>query len=144
MHSDQGNTMHKVIFACVHNAGRSQMAAAFFNQLADRTKAEAISAGTEPGLRVHPEVLAVMQEVGIDLSNAQPQKLTQELAEDAALLITMGCGDKCPYVPGLRRDDWPLKDPKGQPLEEVRIIRDEIKNRVVELLRSERPGLELQ
>ncbi len=144
MHSDQGNTMHKVIFACVHNAGRSQMAAAFFNQLADRTKAEAISAGTEPGLRVHPEVLAVMQEVGIDLSNAKPQKLTQELAEDAALLITMGCGDKCPYVPGLRRDDWPLKDPKGQPLEEVRTIRDEIKNRVVELLRSERLGLELQ
>ena len=144
MHSDQGNTMHKVIFACVHNAGRSQMAAAFFNQLADRTKAEAISAGTEPGLRVHPEVLAVMQEIGIDLSNAKPQKLTQELAEDAALLITMGCGDKCPYVPGLRRDDWPLKDPKGQPLEEVRTIRDEIKNRVVELLRSERPGLELQ
>ena len=144
MHSDQGNTMHKVIFACVHNAGRSQMAAAFFNQLADRTKAEAVSAGTEPGLRVHPEVLAVMQEVGIDLSNAKPQKLTQELAEDAALLITMGCGDKCPYVPGLRRDDWPLKDPKGQPLEEVRTIRDEIKNRVVELLRSERPGLELQ
>ena len=144
MHSDQGNTMHKVIFACVHNAGRSQMAAAFFNQLADRTKAEAISAGTEPGLRVHPEVLAVMQEVGIDLSNAKPQKLTQELAEDAALLITMGCGDKCPYVPGLRRDDWPLKDPKGQPLEEVRTIRDEIKNRVVELLRSERSGLELQ
>ena len=144
MHSEQGNTMHKVIFACVHNAGRSQMAAAFFNQLADRSNAEAVSAGTEPGLRVHPEVLAVMQEVGIDLSNAKPQKLTQELAEDAALLITMGCGDKCPYVPGLRRDDWPLKDPKGQPLEEVRIIRDEIKNRVVELLRSERPGLELQ
>ena len=95
--------MLKVIFACVHNAGRSQMAAAFFNQLADRTKAEAVSAGTEPGLRVHPEVLAAMQEIGIDLSAATPQKLTQELANDAALLITMGCGDKCPYVPGLRR-----------------------------------------
>ena len=95
--------MLKVIFACVHNAGRSQMAAALFNQFANRQKAEAVSAGTEPGLRVHPEVLAAMQEIGIDLSAAKPQKLTQELANDAALLITMGCGDKCPYVPGLRR-----------------------------------------
>ena len=132
--------MQKVIFACVHNAGRSQMAAAFFNELADRTKAKAISAGTEPGLRVHPEVLAVMQEVGIDLSKAQPQKLTQELANDAALLITMGCGDKCPYVPGLRRDDWPLNDPKGLPLEEVRLIRDEVRNRVQELIDAEACG----
>jgi arsenate reductase (thioredoxin) len=130
--------MHKVIFACVHNAGRSQMAAAFFNQLVDRMKAEAVSAGTEPGVRVHPEVLAVMQEVGIDLSDAKPQKLTQELANDAALLITMGCGDKCPYVPGLRRDDWPLKDPKGLPMEEVRVIRDDIKNRVLTLLSDEK------
>ena len=113
------------------------MAAAFFNQLADHTKAEAISAGTEPGLRVHPEVLAVMQEVGIDLSNAQPQKLTQELANDAALLITMGCGDKCPYVPVLRRNDWSLQDPKGLPLEEVRVIRDDIQHRVETLLRNE-------
>ena len=119
--------MFKVIFACVHNAGRSQMAAAFFNQLADRTKAEAVSAGTEPGLRVHPEVLAVMQEIGIDLSAATPQKLTQELANDAALLITMGCGDKCPYVPGLRRADWPLPDPKGRPMDEVRAVRDNIR-----------------
>jgi protein-tyrosine-phosphatase len=129
--------MLKVIFACVHNAGRSQMAAAFFNQLADRRGAEAISAGTEPGLRVHPEVLAVMQEVGIDLSYAKPQKLTDDLAREAQLLITMGCGDKCPYVPGLRRDDWPLKDPKGLPIEEVRAIRDDIKWRVQALLNSE-------
>jgi arsenate reductase (thioredoxin) len=129
--------MHKVIFACVHNAGRSQMAAAFFNQLADRTKAEAISAGTDPGLRVHPEVLVVMQEVGIDLTGARPQKLTEELASDADLLITMGCGDKCPYVPGLRRDDWPLTDPKGRPLEEVRAVRDDIGARVSALLKSE-------
>jgi arsenate reductase len=129
--------MHKVIFACVHNAGRSQMAAALFNQLADRTKAEAVSAGTEPGLRVHPEVLAVMQEVGIDLTGARPQKLTEELASDADLLITMGCGDKCPYVPGLRRDDWPLNDPKGRPLEEVRAVRDDICARVSALLKSE-------
>jgi arsenate reductase len=132
--------MQKVIFACVHNAGRSQMAAAFFNELADRKKAEAVSAGTEPGLRVHPEVLTVMQELGIDLSNAKPQKLTQELANDAALLITMGCGDKCPYVPGLRRDDWPLQDPKGRPLEEVRIVRDNIRNRVLALIETEQLG----
>ena len=130
--------MHKVIFACVHNAGRSQMAAAFFNQFADRTKAEAISAGTEPGLRVHPEVLAVMQEVGIDLSNAKPQKLTQELANGASLLITMGCGDRCPYVPGLRRDDWLLPDPKGRPFEEVRTIRDTIRSRVLALIEVQR------
>lgn len=126
--------MYKVIFACVHNAGRSQMAAAFFNHLADPQKAQAISAGTEPGARVHPEVQSVMQEVGIDLSNAKPQKLTEELAKDAQLLITMGCGDKCPYVPGLRRDDWPLQDPKGLPTAEVRTIRDEVKRRVQELV----------
>jgi arsenate reductase (thioredoxin) len=128
--------MQKVIFACVHNAGRSQMAAAFFNHLADPQKAEAISAGTEPGLRVHPEVLAAMQEMGIDLSDAKPQKLTEELAQGAQLLITMGCGDKCPYVPGLRRDDWPLTDPKGKSMDEVRAIRDEIKQRVQSLLAS--------
>src|SRR6202050_5434077 len=98
----------KVIFACVHNAGRSQMAAAFFNQLADPQKAQAISAGTEPGEHIHPEVLAGMREIGIDLSHANPQKLTEELAKDAQLLITMGCGDKCPYIPGVRRNDWPL------------------------------------
>jgi arsenate reductase len=132
--------MRKVIFACVHNAGRSQMAAAFFNQLADRMKAEAVSAGTDPGVRVHPEVLAVMQEVGIDLSAAKPQKLTQELASDAALLITMGCGDKCPYVPGLRRDDWSLRDPKGLPQDEVRAIRDEVRNRVQSLIEAEGVG----
>ena len=113
------------------------MAAAFFNQLADRSKAEAVSAGTDPGLRVHPEVLVAMQEVGIDLSNAKPQKLTEELARGAQLLITMGCGDKCPYVPGLRRDDWPLRDPKGQSMDDVRAIRDEIRSRVQALLRQD-------
>jgi arsenate reductase (thioredoxin) len=126
--------MFRVIFACVHNAGRSQMAAAFFNQLADRQKAEAVSAGTEPGVRVHPEVQAVTQEVGIDLSDAKPQKLTEELAKNAELLITMGCGDKCPYVPGLKRDDWPIRDPKGLSPNEVRVIRDEIKERVQALI----------
>ena len=129
--------MYKVIFACVHNAGRSQMAAAFFNQLADPHKAQAISAGTEPGVRVHPEVQAVMQEVGIDLSNAKPQKLTEELAKDAQLLIAMGCGDKCPYIPGLRRDDWPLQDPKGLPIAEVRTIRDTDKRCVQDLVNGE-------
>jgi protein-tyrosine-phosphatase len=113
------------------------MAAAFFNHLADPTKAKAISAGTEPGLRVHPEVLVVMQEVGIDLSEAKPKKLTEELAREAQLLITMGCGDKCPYVPGLRRDDWPLRDPKGLPPDEVRAIRDDVKNRVQTLIEAE-------
>ncbi|MDQ2833742.1 MAG: arsenate reductase ArsC [Acidobacteriota bacterium] len=126
--------MLMVIFACVHNAGRSQMAAAFFNQLSDPRKARAFSAGTEPGERVHPEVQAVMQEIGIDLSHAKPQKLTEELAKGAQLLITMGCGDKCPFVPGLRRDDWPLRDPKGLSQQEVRDIRDEVRDRVRELV----------
>jgi arsenate reductase len=113
------------------------MAAAFFNQMAEPKMAEAISAGTEPGARIHPEVLTVMREVGIDLSQANPQKLTEELACGAQLLITMGCGDKCPLVPGLRRDDWPLQDPKGLPLEEVRVIRNEIRDRVRALLAKE-------
>lgn len=129
--------MYKIIFACVHNAGRSQMAAAFFNQIADRTRAKALSAGTEPGLRVHPEVVAAMEEIGIDLIGFQPQRLTPELVQGASLLITMGCGDKCPYVPGLRRDDWPLDDPKGRPLDEIRRIRDDIKRRVQRLVVDE-------
>jgi N-acetylglutamate synthase-like GNAT family acetyltransferase/protein-tyrosine-phosphatase len=127
-----------VIFACVHNAGRSQMAAAFFNQLADPGVARAVSAGTQPGERVHPVVVEVMQEIGLDLTHNRPQKLTEALAQDATLLITMGCGDECPYVPGLARDDWPLPDPKGRPLDEVRHIRDEIRTRVSELLNARR------
>jgi arsenate reductase len=129
--------MNTVLFACVHNAGRSQMAAAWFNLLCDRTRARAISAGTEPGSRVHPEVVTAMNEVGVDLSVASPSKLTRELAQRAQLLITMGCGDRCPVVPGLKRDDWPLEDPKGKPLEHVRQIRDEIRDRVTELLETE-------
>lgn len=129
--------MFRVIFACVHNAGRSQMAAAFFRQLADGAKAEAISAGTEPGERVHPVVVQAMREVGIDLSEARPQKLTDELAVGAQLLVTMGCGEQCPLVPGLRREDWPLRDPKGLPMEDVRAIRDEVRERVLDLLRRE-------
>ena len=129
--------MKTVVFACVHNAGRSQIAAAFFNKLADPAKARALSAGTIPGDRVHPEVVRVMQEEGIDLSSARPQKLTTELAAEVQLLITMGCGDECPYVPGVRRDDWPLDDPKGQPIERVRAIRDDIRARVEALIAQE-------
>jgi arsenate reductase len=129
--------MNTVIFACLHNAGRSQMAAAWFNALADAARARAISAGTEPGTRVHPEVLEAMREVGIDLGGRTPQKLTDELARGAQMLITMGCGEECPVVPGLRRDDWPLEDPKGRPIARVREIRDDVRARVVELLRRE-------
>jgi arsenate reductase len=129
--------MTTVLFACVHNAGRSQMAAAWFNRLADREKARAISAGTEPGSRVHPEVVSAMREVGVDLSSAGTTKLSPEVAQQAQLLVTMGCGDQCPVVPGARRDDWPLDDPKGQPIERVREIRDEIRQRVQALIDSE-------
>jgi arsenate reductase len=129
--------MRTVLFACVHNAGRSQIAAAWFTRLADPAKARAISAGTEPGPRVHPEVAEVMREVGIDLSGAQPQKLTPELAQQAQVLVTMGCGDKCPYVPGARVEDWPLQDPKGQPIDRVREIRDAIRDRVADLIARE-------
>ncbi|WP_348269669.1 arsenate reductase ArsC [Edaphobacter paludis] len=129
--------MRTFIFACIHNAGRSQMSAAFFNQLADPELARGISAGTQPAEYVHPVVVDAMREVGIDLSNAKPQKLTTELAQNAEMLVTMGCGDKCPYVPGLRRDDWPLPDPKGQGIESVRQTRDEIKRRISQLLAEE-------
>jgi len=123
-----------VIFACVHNAGRSQMAAAFFNRWADPTRARAISAGTAPGEHVHPEVVEVMRDKGIDLAAAKPQKLTAELASEAQWLITMGCGDQCPVVPGARRDDWPLEDPKGKARERVGEIRDDIEARVKQLI----------
>src|SRR5438132_507402 len=129
--------MKTLIFACVHSAGRSQMAAAFFNAVANGSKARALSAGTQPAERVHPEVVSVMKEVGIDVSKARPQRLTADLARGASLLVTMGCGDECPVVPGARRDDWPLTDPKGQPIDEVRRIRDEIRERVAALLTAE-------
>ena len=129
--------MKRVIFACVHNAGRSQMAAAFFNALADPALARAVSAGTKPGDRVHPEVVDAMREAGLDLSGQAPQRLTEQLASGAALLVTMGCGDECPVVPGAERDDWPLEDPKGKPLDEVRAIRDDIRSRVEALLERE-------
>ena len=125
--------MDTVLFACLHNAGRSQMAAAWFNKMCDRTKARAISAGTQPGEHVHPEVVQVMREEGIELVGIKPQFLSVELAKQAALLVTLGCGDACPYVPGLQKLDWSLQDPKGQPIESVRKIRDEIRERVVAL-----------
>jgi arsenate reductase len=126
-----------VLFACVHNAGRSQMAAAWFNALCDPARARAISAGTDPGPRVHPEVVAVMNEVGLDLAAAPITKLNADLARGAQLLITMGCGDECPIVPGAKRDDWLLEDPKGKPIARVREIRDEIRHRVEALLDRE-------
>ena len=129
--------MKTVLFACVHNAGRSQMAAALFNSLADPRKARAISAGTSPGSGIHPEVMAAMNEVGIDLSAATPTRLTPALAQTANILITMGCGDECPYVPGVIRDDWPLEDPKGKPIDAVRSIREDIRRRVQTLIANE-------
>jgi arsenate reductase len=126
-----------VLFACVHNAGRSQMAAALFNLEADPARARAISAGTQPGTRVHPEVLDAMRELGVDLAHVRPRLLTDDLAGQAGWLITMGCGDECPVVPRTRRDDWPLDDPKGQPIERVREIRDEIRQRVRGLIEQQ-------
>ena len=129
--------MTTVLFACVHNAGRSQMAAAFFNALSEPARARAISAGTEPAAHVHPEVVATMREVGIDVADAVPRRLTDELAQSAQILVTMGCGETCPVVPGVKRIDWDLPDPKGRPLHEVRQIRDTIKRHVEQLLVDE-------
>lgn len=126
--------MKTVIFACVHNAGRSQMAGAFFNALADPMQARALSAGTHPAERVHPGVVEAMREVGIDLAGARPGLLTRDKAAGASLLVTMGCGEECPVIPGLRTEDWPVEDPKDQPPERVREIRDEIRGRVARLL----------
>lgn len=126
----------RVLFACVHNAGRSQMAAALFNLAADPDKAQARSAGTRPGAAVHPEVREAMHELGVDLSGARPQLLTADLAAGARMLVTMGCGEECPYVPGVERDDWALPDPKGRPLAEVRRIRDDIRARVESLVEA--------
>ena len=129
--------MKTVIFACVHNAGRSQMSAALFRLHADPAKACAVSAGTNPGTHVHPEVVHVMRELGVDLEHARPQHLTEELARGAQWIITMGCGDRCPVVPGLKREDWPLPDPKGQPIDHVRAIRDDIAARIRDLVQRE-------
>lgn len=127
-----------VLFACVQNAGRSQIAAAFFNALVNPAKARAISAGTRPADRVHPEVVAAMRDAGIDLSGARTTRLTPALAQTADVVITMGCGDACPVVPGAHREDWPLADPAGTDLDQVRAIRDAIRSRVVALIERER------
>ena len=130
----------KVVFACVANAGRSQMAAAIFNTLANPARARAISAGTQPATAVHPEVVAAMRELGIDLSNAKPQYLSTDVAKGAHIVVTMGCGDDCPLIPGVERDEWPLDDPKGRSIEDVRQIRDEIRKRVAELVKERNWG----
>ena len=125
--------MARALFVCLHNAGRSQMSAALFERAA-QGRHEVKSAGTTPGDEVHPEVVEVMREVGIDLSSRSPQRLTKELAEWADVVVTMGCGDACPYIPGKRYIDWDLEDPKGRPPDEVRATRDSIAQRVQALV----------
>jgi arsenate reductase len=123
----------RVLFVCLHNAGRSQMSEALFAQAATG-RHEARSAGTEPARRVHPEVVDAMRELGVDLAGRLPRKLSDADAEWADVVVTMGCGDACPYIPGKRYLDWNLPDPAGRPLTEVRTIRDEIARRVEDLL----------
>jgi arsenate reductase (thioredoxin) len=129
--------MATVLFVCLHNAGRSQMSAALFEQAA-KGRHEALSAGSvaDPKGHVHPEVVEVMRELGTDLSDRTPQRLTTHLAERADVIVTMGCGDECPYIPGKRYIDWDLPDPKGRPIAEVRAIRDEIAARIAALARE--------
>jgi len=130
--------MTTVIFACVHNAGRSQMAAAFFNQVANPAKAQALSAGTQPGTQVHPGVLVAMQAVGIDLSGAQPQFLSADMLKNCQFLITMGCGESCPVAPAsVQKLDWPFEDPKGKPMAQVEIIRDAIHAQVRQFVQAQ-------
>ncbi|RKQ91910.1 arsenate reductase [Solirubrobacter pauli] len=127
--------MSHVLFVCLHNAGRSQMSQALFERAAQgRHTAESAGSVADPGGHVHPEVVTAMEELGVDLSGRRPQRLTHELAERADLVVTMGCGDTCPYIPGKRYLDWDLPDPKGRPVDEVRATRDEIQQRVAALL----------
>lgn len=124
----------RVLFVCVHNAGRSQMAAAFARHLGG-ANVEVISAGSAPGPAVHPGVAAALAEVGLDVSDVRPRRLERSDVEGATVVVTMGCGDACPVVPGVAREDWPLEDPAGKPLAEVRPIRDDVRARVADLLR---------
>jgi len=124
-----------VLFVCLHNAGRSQMSQALFERLAGE-KHQAGSAGTEPATHIHPNVVKVMREVGVDLGGREPRRLTDELARWADIVVTMGCGDACPVIPGRRYLDWDLRDPKDLPLEDVRTIRDDIAHRVAELVKN--------
>ena len=128
--------MASVLFVCLHNAGRSQMSQALLEHTATG-RHTALSAGTAPAEHVHPEVIEVMRELGIDLSDRRPRLLTRELAEQADVVVTMGCGAECPYIPGKRYIDWDLPDPKGRPIEEVRAIREEIARRIDSLLAEE-------
>jgi protein-tyrosine-phosphatase len=128
--------MATVLFVCLHNAGRSQMSSALFDREA-AGRHTSLSAGTTPANRVHSDVIEVMREIGLDLSDRRPQLLTRELAERADIVVTMGCGDQCPYIPGKRYIDWNLPDPKGRPLDEVRAIRDDIARRIHSLLANE-------
>jgi arsenate reductase len=125
--------MANALFVCLHNAGRSQMSAALFERAAGG-RHQSQSSGTQPGERVHPEVVEVMNEIGIDVAGNVPRKLDREQAEWADVVVTMGCGDECPYIPGKRYVDWDLEDPKGRPIEEVRATRDEIGRRVEALV----------
>jgi arsenate reductase len=125
--------MSRVLFVCIHNAGRSQMSQALLELVADG-RHEARSAGSEPANRVHPEVVEVMRELDVDVSGRAPHRLDRTDAEWADVVVTMGCGDACPYVPGKRYVDWDLRDPKGLPVEEVRVLRDDIRRRIEELV----------
>jgi arsenate reductase (thioredoxin) len=127
--------MAHVLFVCLHNAGRSQISQALFERAAGGAH-EAASAGTTPAEHVHPEVVEVMREVGIDLADRVPRQLSDELAQWADVVVTMGCGDACPYIPGTRYIDWDLPDPKGRPIEEVRRLRDDVGRRVDDLVRE--------
>src|SRR5215204_7393697 len=127
--------MATALFVCLHNAGRSQMSQALFERAAEG-RHRALSAGTTPADRVHPEVVEVMRELGIELADREPQLLTRELAEQADVVVTMGCGDECPYIPGRRYLDWDLEDPKGRPIDEVRVTRDDIDRRVRQLVKE--------
>lgn len=131
---------NRVLFACTHNAGRSQIAAAFFNLLADQEKAMAVSAGTQPAPLIHPEVMDAMREVGIDLSAKRPRLLTRELAAQSTLLITMGCRESCPVIAGQHREDWDIPDPQGQPPIRVRAIRDALLHLVKDLVKRREWG----
>lgn len=135
-------TVQLVLFACIHNSGRSQIANAFFNQLADPTKARGVSAGLEAAAHVRPEVIEVMREVGLDLSDVRPTELTGRMLTDLNFLVTLGCAERCPTIPFSRRQDWRIRDPAGRSLDEVRAIRDEIRTRVTELLDEKQWGLD--
>jgi arsenate reductase len=127
--------MSHVLFVCLHNAGRSQISQALFERAAaGRHTAESAGSAAEPGGHVHPEVVTIMREVGIDVADRRPRRLSEELVQRADLVVTMGCGDTCPYVPGKRHLDWDLPDPKGRPVDEVRATRDEIARRIHALL----------